>query len=58
MLQTFTFRERVLGCWFGKAIGGTLGMPFEGEDGPLDIEFYTPLPTTMLPNDDLDLQVV
>lgn len=33
-------------------------MPFEGESGPLDLSFYTPVPTEMLPNDDLDLQVV
>jgi ADP-ribosylglycohydrolase len=49
---------RVMGCWLGKAVGGTLGMPFEGVDGPLDLEFYEPVPTEMLPNDDLDLQVV
>lgn len=47
-----------MGCWLGKAVGGTLGMPFEGQDGPLDLEFYRPVPTEMLPNDDLDLQVV
>lgn len=52
------YRERVMGCWLGKAIGGTLGMPFEGNPGPLDLSFYTPVPTEMLPNDDLDLQVV
>jgi ADP-ribosylglycohydrolase len=47
-----------MGCWLGKAVGGTLGMPFEGHDGPLDLHFYEPVPTEMLPNDDLDLQVV
>lgn len=52
------YRARVMGCWLGKAVGGTLGMPFEGQDGPLDISFYTPVPTEMLPNDDLDLQVL
>lgn len=51
-------RERVLGCWLGKAAGGTLGMPFEGDDGPLDVWFYDPVPTGMVPNDDLDLQVL
>lgn len=53
-----THRERVMGCWLGKAVGGTLGMPFEGHDGPHDLNFYAPVPTEMLPNDDLDLQVV
>ena len=52
------YRAQVLGCWLGKAIGGTLGMPFEGESGPLNLSFYTPDPTEMLPNDDLDLQIV
>ncbi len=59
MTKTLTdYRARVMGCWLGKAVGGTLGMPFEGQDGPLDIAFYTPVPTEMLPNDDLDLQVL
>ncbi len=52
------FREKVMGCWLGKAVGGTLGMPFEGMDGPFDFDFYHPVPTGMVPNDDLDLQVV
>lgn len=51
-------RERVHACWLGKAIGGTLGAPHEGKPGPLKLEFYDPVPTGCLPNDDLDLQVV
>ncbi len=47
-----------MGCWLGKAVGGTLGMPYEGHAGPLDLDFYRPVPETMLPNDDLDLQVL
>ncbi len=47
-----------MGCWLGKAIGGTLGQSFEGMDGPLDATFYDPVPLGMVPNDDLDLQVV
>ena len=59
MTDTITdYRARVMGCWLGKAAGGTLGMPFEGQDGPLDVWFYSPVPTEMLPNDDLDLQVL
>ena len=57
-LSASDFRSRVIGCWLGKAVGGTLGMPFEGQEGPLDLSFYNPVPTEMLPNDDLDLQVV
>ena len=52
------YRDRVMSCWLGKAVGGTLGMPFECQDGPFDVDFYTPIPTEMLPNDDLDLQVL
>ena len=53
-----TYRKKVLGCWLGKAVGGTLGAPIEGWDGPHHLSFYDPVPTTMVPNDDLDLQVV
>ena len=52
------YREKVLGCWLGKAVGGTLGGPYEGQDGPLALTYYDPVPDRMLPNDDLDLQVV
>ena len=51
-------RRRMTGCWLGKAVGGTLGMPYEGVRHPLNLTFYDPVPTEMLPNDDLDLQVV
>lgn len=57
-LISATYREKVMGCWLGKAVGGTLGMPFEGLDGPFDLTFYNPVPTEMMPNDDLDLQVL
>ncbi len=52
------YRSKVMGCWLGKAVGGTLGMPYEGHAGPLDLDFYRPVPETMIPNDDLDLQVL
>lgn len=51
-------RDRILGCWLGKAIGGTLGQTFEGLEGPLSADFYYPVPEGMVPNDDLDLQVL
>ncbi|MCK5528574.1 MAG: ADP-ribosylglycohydrolase family protein [Kiritimatiellae bacterium] len=57
MLQDI-YKKKVMGCWVGKAIGGTLGMPFEGQDGPFDLTFYEPVPTETIPNDDLDLQVL
>ncbi len=51
-------RRQVHACWLGKAVGGTLGMPWEGFDGPNDLTFYDPVPTEMVANDDLDLQVL
>ncbi|VXB06177.1 conserved hypothetical protein [Arthrobacter sp. 9AX] len=54
----FDYREKILGCWLGKAVGGSLGQSFEGLPGPITADFYTPVPTTMVPNDDLDMQVV
>ena len=53
-----TYRKKLGGCFTGKAVGGTLGMPFEGDLKTRKIDFYTPVPTTMAPNDDLDLQVI
>ena len=53
-----TMRDRIEGCWLGKAVGGTLGQTFEGLRGPLTADFYHPIPTEMVPNDDLDLQVL
>lgn len=57
-MTTDEFRAKVVGCWFGKAVGGTLGQTFEGLEGPIDVDYYFPVPTEMVPNDDLDLQVL
>ena len=51
-------RDKIMGCWMGKAVGGTLGQTFEGLSGPLTADFYHPVPSEMVPNDDLDLQVL
>ncbi|MEM6457795.1 MAG: ADP-ribosylglycohydrolase family protein [Planctomycetota bacterium] len=51
-------RPRMIGCWLGKAVGGTLGMPYEGVREVLNLTYYDPVPEEMLPNDDLDLQVI
>ena len=54
-----TYRRKVMGCWLGKAVGGTLGGPWEGRPLPNhELTFYEPVPQEMLPNDDLDLQIV
>jgi ADP-ribosylglycohydrolase len=53
------YKSKVIGCWMGKNIGGTLGTPFEGHRGVFDLDFYTHnIDGDPLPNDDLDLQLV
>ncbi|MCQ2433494.1 MAG: ADP-ribosylglycohydrolase family protein [Clostridia bacterium] len=58
MLAYKTYLEKLTGCFTGKAVGGTLGMPLEGHIGTTDVTYYNPVPTEMIANDDLDLQVV
>ncbi len=58
-LSKQTYLEKLRGCWLGKAIGGTLGYTFEAQRGTFDLEYYpTPVDNGMIPNDDLDLQLV
>ncbi|QHW32000.1 ADP-ribosylglycohydrolase family protein [Paenibacillus rhizovicinus] len=58
-LSLAAYKEKVLGCWVGKNIGGTLGAPFECKRAVYDFDFYTQdLNGEPLPNDDLDLQLV
>ncbi len=53
------FHSKVLGCWMGKNIGGTLGAPMEWKRGLLDLDFYAQkLDGEPLPNDDLDIQLL
>ncbi len=54
-----TYLNKVKACFIGKNIGGTLGAPFEGKRGTFDVTYYThDLSIGVLPNDDLDLQLV
>ena len=57
-LDKETYRDKVYACWVGKNIGGTMGTPFEGLRQVNDIKGYTTAPGVVLPNDDLDLQLV
>ena len=58
-LSKSEYLEKMRGCWMGKSIGGTLGAPFEPTRGVFDVDYYTvDLSDGMLPNDDLDLQLV
>jgi len=53
------YRNKVLGCWMGKNIGGTLGAPMEWKRQINDVEFYEQeLHGEPLPNDDLDIQLL
>lgn len=58
-LNIETYRNKVMGCWMGKNIGGTLGAPFEWRRQVNDVTFYTQeLGGEPLPNDDLDIQLL
>lgn len=57
-MQNNLLRHKMLGGLLGKAVGGTLGAPYEGCRGPLKLKYYDPVPDKMLPNDDLDLQIL
>jgi len=53
------YRSRVLACWLGKNIGGTLGAPFEWKRQVNEVSYYVQdLKGEPLPNDDLDIQLV
>ena len=59
MITRDEYRSKVLGCWLGKNIGGTLGAPFEWYRGVNDVTYYTQeLGGNPLPNDDLDIQLL
>jgi len=57
-LSETEYRDKVYACWIGKSIGGTVGMPVEGQREMHDFTFYTPVPTQPAANDDLDLQLL
>lgn len=51
-------QDKILGCWIGKNIGGTIGAPYESRRELLDIQGFASKPGEVIPNDDLDLQLV
>ena len=57
-LNSAAFRDKVYACWIGKNIGGTMGTPYEGKREYLDIHGFSTAEGVVLPNDDLDLQLV
>ena len=52
------YLDKVFGCWLGKCVAGTIGAPYEGAKELFDFEYDPKLIESMLPNDDLDLQVL
>lgn len=57
-LQKDLLKDKIYACWVGKNIGGTMGTPYEGRRELLDLKGFSTEPGVVLPNDDLDLQLV
>ena len=57
-IQYKDYKDKILGCLYGKNIGGTLGAPFECYRGVYDVTIYTQDTSKPIPNDDVDLQLV
>ena len=58
LLNNDSYRDKVYACWVGKNIGGTMGAPYEGKREILDVQGFITEANVVLPNDDLDLQLV
>lgn len=52
------FYDKILGCWIGKCVGGNIGAPYEGMKQRLPIEYSEEAVKKVIPNDDLDLQIL
>ncbi len=52
------YYDKLLGCYIGKNIGGTIGAPFECYRGEYNIDWFVQDISRPIPNDDLDLQLV
>jgi len=52
------YLDKTYGCWIGKCVAGTIGGPHEGAKELFDFKFTREMIEKMLPNDDLDLQVL
>ena len=50
--------DKTYGCWLGKSIAGTIGAPCEGRKELFDFEYDPRSIKEMLPNDDLDIQII
>lgn len=52
------YKDKVYACWLGKNMGGTIGAPYEGKRETLNVTGFATKKGEVLPNDDLDLQLV
>ena len=52
------YKDKVYACWMGKNMGGTIGAPYEGKRELLNVQGFATKKGEVLPNDDLDLQLV
>lgn len=58
-LNVQDYRDKLLGCWIGKNVGGTFGAPFEWQRQVNHAAFYVQdLKGEAMPNDDLDIQLL
>ena len=53
-----SFQDKLLACYTGKNIGGTLGYPMEFYRQKNIVTGYDPSLDLPMPNDDLDLQLL
>ncbi len=52
------YLDKVRACFLGKNIGGTIGGPTEGKRDILDVKGFITPEGEIMPNDDLDLQLI
>lgn len=52
------YLNKVYGCFLGKALIGNIGAPYEGMKQYLEFDYSEKFFEKMIPNDDLDLQVL
>ena len=52
------YLEKIYAGWMGKSIGGTIGAPMENHKVRMNFTHDELWPKTIMPNDDLDLQIV
>ena len=53
-----SLQDKIKACWIGKNLGGTIGAPYECTTEIHDIKGFVTKEGEVLPNDDLDLQLI